>query len=369
MATDTECRMVRLSASLVLLLMLSAGVAFAAGPDLTLMEARLEQMAGDRSGAAHTYSFWLDTNRGSPGAPVVFSRYFEAESSLPAMLDAARKLLRTAEKGIAVPGTFARIARLFEIAGKTEEARDAWLAAYSKGGPVSALEAAFLLSVEMNDMEALQSALASMKDAPAERLQFLQACMASQRGDSAAANEALLHTADTSTDDAIVLKALWMSYELAVRSGAATAREVALEKLHARFPLSPEYAMASAGSGAASQHPASVVPLALPGNFFSNSPALPLPPDPASVEQSGTPTSTPALSVQAGSFQMKENADDLVAELGRKGFSSTVKIDSAQGKPLYRVFAGTGLTGDDARALLDRLHGAGFSGFLMKDQP
>jgi len=93
---------------------------------------------------------------------------------------------------------------------------------------------------------------------------------------------------------------------------------------------------------------------------------------------------------------MKENADDLISELTKKGFSPTLRIDAlegsapgaqgsasgtqgsasgtqgsasgSQGKSLYRVFAGTGLAVDEARALLDKLHEAGFSGFLLNDQ-
>jgi cell division protein FtsN len=65
---------------------------------------------------------------------------------------------------------------------------------------------------------------------------------------------------------------------------------------------------------------------------------------------------------------MKENADDLMAELARKGFSPTLRTEARQGKSLYRVVAGSGLSVEDARLLLDRLHQAGFSGYLLSDQ-
>ena len=65
---------------------------------------------------------------------------------------------------------------------------------------------------------------------------------------------------------------------------------------------------------------------------------------------------------------MKENADDLVSELTRKGFSPLVRTETLQGKPHYRVFAGSALSVDDARTLLEKLHGAGFSGFLVQDK-
>ncbi len=64
---------------------------------------------------------------------------------------------------------------------------------------------------------------------------------------------------------------------------------------------------------------------------------------------------------------MKENADDLVGQLTRNGFSPSLQTDQKQGKPLYKVFAGSRLPPDEGRRLLDSLHQAGFSGFLLND--
>jgi len=382
--------------------------------DPTLMEARLELLAADHEGAAGMYAAWLDGSSDSPEAPVVFDRYFAEEQKLAPLLDTARKFLRSARKGIHLPSTVARIARLFEVAGRTEEARDAYLTAFAGDGPVSSLESAFLLSLEMNDVEALRSALAAAKNAAGDRIDFLRACLALQTGDDGPANGALARIAETSADQSTVLRALWMSYQMAVHSGDSSARQEAARRIQARFPRSPECAIVSSDEEASvSPASANVTLLAFPSSFFSGQPGVSLPAtgesataeptrkpaagqpataEPATVQsvttqpaaispapatpqpatdsggQSATAPPQRTVSVQVGSFQMKENADDLVGELTRHGFSPSLRTDSQQGKALYRVFAGSRLSVDEARRLLDSLHQAGFSGFLLNDQ-
>ena len=429
----------RLTRLLSILLASCAIPASASALDSALQEARLEEMAGDRQGAAHMLASWLDSNPGSPQAPVVMFRYLAEEQNLSSLLEVGKRFLQSARAGNALPETMARLARLFETAGKTEEARDAYLAAFARGAPVSALESAFLLSLEMNDMDALQSGLASIKDSETERVDFLRACVSFQKGDSGPANAELARIADSAADQSVVLRALWMSYQIAVRSGDPAARLLATRRLQAKFPQSPEYAIAAAEGATTARDSANVSLMALPGRFLSGSPSpeppssLPAPAGPSTVPPAAPtpaaataaaatpaaaattpaaaaatpaaaattsaavtapaaepssagapapPTSQKTLAVQAGSFQMKENADDLISELTKKGFSPTLRIDAleagasssqgsasgSQGKSLYRVFAGTGLAVDEARALLDKLHEAGFSGFLLNDR-
>jgi hypothetical protein len=66
---------------------------------------------------------------------------------------------------------------------------------------------------------------------------------------------------------------------------------------------------------------------------------------------------------------MKENADDLVAELTRQGFTPVVRQESLQGGDHFRVFAATGLDGEQARTLIARLKKLGFSGFAVTEKP
>jgi hypothetical protein len=65
---------------------------------------------------------------------------------------------------------------------------------------------------------------------------------------------------------------------------------------------------------------------------------------------------------------MKENADDLLLELSKRGFAPVMVRETAQGRDRYRVFAGTGLEGEAARALLQRLSSEGFKGFLVNEK-
>jgi cell division protein FtsN len=65
---------------------------------------------------------------------------------------------------------------------------------------------------------------------------------------------------------------------------------------------------------------------------------------------------------------MKENADDLSAQLASRGFSPVIVHDASQGKDRYRVMAGTGMESEGAKAVLARLSAAGFSGFLVRDR-
>jgi cell division protein FtsN len=90
--------------------------------------------------------------------------------------------------------------------------------------------------------------------------------------------------------------------------------------------------------------------------------------DPAAATPPPPTTVAVRMAVQAGAFQVRENADDLVTDLLRKGFSPSVREESIRGVTHYRVFAATGLDADNARELLSRLVRAGFSGFLVVEK-
>ena len=74
------------------------------------------------------------------------------------------------------------------------------------------------------------------------------------------------------------------------------------------------------------------------------------------------------MGVQAGAFQVRENADYLVTDLLKKGFHPSVREESIQGVVHYRVFAGTAMAAEQARDLLSRLIQSGFSGFLVAEK-
>jgi cell division protein FtsN len=71
--------------------------------------------------------------------------------------------------------------------------------------------------------------------------------------------------------------------------------------------------------------------------------------------------------VQAGAFQVRENADELVKDLSRSGFAATMREAPAQGKTIYRVFAATGIDRVSADRLIERLGAAGYAGIVVSD--
>src|SRR5208337_427514 len=91
-------------------------------------------------------------------------------------------------------------------------------------------------------------------------------------------------------------------------------------------------------------------------------------PVPAQTAPTPQTTELARVSVQAGSFQVKENADDLSAELSKRGFSPIQRTETIQGKEHYRVLAGVGLDAVQARALLAKLLQQGFSGILIAEK-
>jgi cell division protein FtsN len=155
------------------------------------------------------------------------------------------------------------------------------------------------------------------------------------------------------------LKALW-GLSLLSRNGRDEKGEADAERaLRVRFAKSPEYAMLS--------EPAKgmIVLAPVPTVFLESGLTDYAPP---AAEPSGSSKTAPRVAVQAGSYQMKENADDLVSILAREGFAPTIREQVVQGRNLYKVFAGTSLDAAAARALLAKLRAAGFSGFIVNER-
>jgi hypothetical protein len=359
--------------------LLAASLPLAADP--LIPRAQQREKAGDTEAAAKLYGAWLQGNVGAPGSARVFSRYFRLENDYLALRDASLRFLAA---GRGLPGAaeqFTAIARLFELGGMTGEARDAYLSAHTEGAADSTLVSAFLLSLQMHDTDAMTKCLAGLEPRGASVAVLLQVLADAEAGRGETAEAALAGLADTSADPDVALKALWVTYARAVaaedRKGQANTRA----RLSRDFPGAPETALAS------SLRSDTVVLFPSPDVFITTDvPRQPLPaPEPAqppAVQQTTEPAplspaplspapqvAEPArVSVQAGSFQVKENADDLSTELSKRGFSPTQRVETIQGKEHFRVFAGVGLEAVQARALLARLLQEGFSGILVTEK-
>jgi cell division septation protein DedD len=319
------------------------------------------------------------------------------ERDFASLLTESRRFLADGRGLAGAADAFLRIARLYDVAGRLEDARDAYILAFEEGAPDVSLLWAGLLSVEMNDAHAFSDILARGKGHAASAL--LEALAAYTSGDRDAASRQLVDLASGADDPYISLKAMWI---LSQTPGAATAGG---PSLGVRFAGSPEAALAAAASGtgaSASGGAGGVGTLVVhlspsPGALgFIDSLDAPATasqgqpgavadgaPVPAETAPSGgtaagsaprpdLPASPPVqpltpgvlYMVQAGAFQVRENADDLVTEIARKGFTPSIMEDTSQGKQRFRVLAGAGLANDQAQALLLKLTKAGYSGFV-----
>jgi cell division septation protein DedD len=365
--------------ALALLFLLGATLAAPAETILEKAEARVK--TGDREGAARLYGSWLEANPGASSSASVFSRYFSLEEDFLTLVDASEKFLSS---GRGVPGSapqFALIARLLELSGKRDIARDAYLAAYEEGAGDAALVSALLLSLQMDDREALAKSLPQLKGRGAAVGTLLASLAALQAGNDPVAQENILSLAEAAGDPDLLLKSLWVLYAGAMSRGDDTSAAELRTRIQERFPGSPESVIAARATAAVR----SVVTLAPSPSAFTR----PEPPGPAAAPpypetQPAAPVSAAPLSpapalpapvspvatiaVQAGSFQMKENAEDLVAELTRRGFSPVVRQESIQGRDHFRVFAATGLDSEQARSMIARLKQLGFSGFAVTEK-
>jgi len=366
-----------------------------------IAHARQLEKAGDQEGAARLLSAWLAVNPGASGSAMVFGTYLRVEQDLPRLLDESGRFLKS---GKGVPGAasqFERIARLFDLAGRIEEARNAYMAAHAEGASDSTLVSAFLLSLQMNDAEVMASSLEQMEGKGGSAELLLRALSDMHAGDRAAAQSppsaaraTLIGLADQTGNPDLALKALWILYQAARSSGDAAGEAAARSKLGTRFAAAPETALAAGPSPTGSGAPHSiVVEMPAPAPFETGSappkadsappeadsappadsglgpqPQTPLTPAETSPAAQPVQSASPLISVQAGSFLVKENADDLLSELTRRGFSAAVVHDVAQGKDRYRVLAGKGLEIDAAKDVLKRLSDAGFRGFLVQEK-
>src|SRR5208337_4766343 len=94
------------------------------------------------------------------------------------------------QSGKGVPGAslqFEKIARLYDLAGRIEEARDAYMTAHSEGGPDSTLVSAFLLSFKMNDASGMAVNLEGIAEKGESAEPLLRALFQIRGGDRAAA--------------------------------------------------------------------------------------------------------------------------------------------------------------------------------------
>jgi DedD protein len=81
---------------------------------------------------------------------------------------------------------------------------------------------------------------------------------------------------------------------------------------------------------------------------------------PENKPAAGAAAATPAWAIQLGAFSTREKADDLVANLRKRGYAAFVLEYRASGKVLHRVRVGPEQDRERAAAIAERLRKDGF---------
>jgi cell division septation protein DedD len=335
---------VRVLASLAILCLFASPCSAADAPGLE-DAVRLER-GGDAAGAVKAYKAWLAASPGSPLTDDAFAALFRLQTNLPDLLELASL------PGLG-PQSLVSLARLCELSGRSEEARALYERSWQDGGNPEALVALLLLSLDMNDTQSVFARLDLLRDREAGWAEVIGALADLMEGRTEAARERFSQASRTAEGGRLALAALWGLRECARRTGDSGGLAAAAAEIERRFPLSPEKSLAAG----------TINPAPSPGLFGAAAPG-----DlPAAGGQEMPQVEPGRFSVQAGSFKVRENADELSADLAKKGFTPVVREEARQGAPLYKVLAGVGLEREAAVLLAERLSKAGYAGFVISE--
>jgi hypothetical protein len=337
------------------ILLIAAGAAEAT--PLQLVEAWHLERGGDGVAAARLYLSWARDHAEEPSALAGYAGFLRTERNLDTIVDAGRVLAISLPR---LPGAWPLVAetsRLFELAGLDEEAAALADDAWKRGGPAGLLLRAQRLRLVMGDLEAYAAAAARVVALPgldplAPAFDLLSGLL--ETGVSGA--ERVLAG---STDPATRVLAAWNLFEAARAGGDKAAAARAATRIAELFPGSPESSLALATATGA---PSRLIEAPSPALFTTL--AAPILETPTTVI---TPPTAPVASwvVQAGSFRVRENADELVMDLRRAGFEPIIRESIVQGTTLWRVIAGIGLDRKTADDLVERLRASGYAGIVV----
>jgi tetratricopeptide (TPR) repeat protein len=338
-----------------------------------------------------------------------FDGLFRLERDFGLLVQSSRDLLAQAKDAPFPPGLAFRLARFFELSGRLEDALTLYRREIAANASPEALQAALRLCIEMNDMDAASQIIASK---PELQGGVLAGQIALQRGDIMGARTCFKTILGSSPDPKASLQAMYGLYSVAVAGGDQAEIGQAADLLVRSFPRSPEAAVArTAGKGSATEKvrvllapiPMQALDAALWA--YSAAPAAQATPAAQSTEavtQSSPPQShaqpaadqasaplqdeareahqpdaqaeTPPaskpegkVSVQAGSYRVRENAEDMVLELKKQGFPAMVREYIAGGATYYKAIASAAVEMDEAKKIMERLREIGFEGILLFD--
>jgi hypothetical protein len=338
---------------------------------------RLEKM-GAVATALEIYGDALSELVDRPLLVRAFDGFFRLQSDSDAVIRAYRVLSPKIWAEHFPPGLSLRMGWLFELSGDLEEAAALYRREFSDHRTASALDAAARLEIEMNDTPADVGTAGSYPDG---HNGIVSGYRALQLGDPVKARRSFAQVLDSPWSQEAQLQAMYGLFLAALPGKDPGEIHAAAELLGASFPLSPEYAIARVqGSGGGTGAPR-IFLASVPGQFLDNDlrdgppPLTETPPGSSSTTQSGQAQRQdggaikPAqrVSIQVGAYQMRENADDMVSELKKRGFPAEVRQISISGKAFYKAFAAVSLEETRAKDLLVRLREEGFEGYLLPE--
>jgi len=301
---------------------------------------------GDGEAAVAAYREWLQAGGEEAGYGEVLLRAVGAATELAGALRLLADFTPRVRDPAARAACLERQVELLRLAGRIEEALGVQLSLPETPGRL--VERA-TLCLELGLTGEAQEALRRVGDAgdveTAAAAQYLLA-MVYLATDRAGPAEATLRSLFERYPDAQVVPAALLALGEALR-GRGEAQ--VLGELKARFPASPEAALAEAAARVR----------------YAAAPLRLLPPG-APAPKAHVPDAGPAKAlVQAGSFRDPENAQYLVRDLSARGFEARI-LEKAVGEArYYRVVIGLAQSPEKAQGLILRLKDAGFEGVLL----
>ncbi len=291
---------------------------------------------------------------------IAYENYFRLETDLDSLLRITESLLARTKNTELPAGLAKRIAWMYELSGRTDEARALYEREFFAHGSTEAFDAAVRLLLEMNGKEEAAALLASRQGEAGNGV--LEGQSALQKGDTASAKMLFKKVLEKPDIAGNSLRAMFGMYLAARVEGNKKDADEAAAGLAKVFPLSPEAAIVRASSSEADAARTRISSAAVPAIYFGGADASTFcPVKPSTVEI------TPKVSVQAGSFTMRENAEDLSSVLTGRGFSVRVRESEGSGRKLYRVFAASAVSEEEAKAVVLKLQELGFYGFIVPE--
>ncbi|MQY76270.1 MAG: tetratricopeptide repeat protein [Spirochaeta sp.] len=362
----------------------------------SLEEAQSLEDQGKAAAALTVYRQWLKANPSSPKYGEVVMRASVLEQDPNRLLEFLKSSLAQIKKEGESSGSPAaetekialRLSLLQELLGKIEEA---WRGYESSEviSPQSKLNQAALL-VEQGNLEralgvldgiAAVVALSGGKDGVSTnreiiiRSRILKAIILALQNKIDPAERALRELLALKITSDYLAEALLALFELLINEKRRDDGAEVLEELRLKFPRSPEYILAQAMWE--NRVDAAVVFAISPLRLLHTTPGRASLPDTteqpalAAVEEKKEPVpgrvaaEESLVLVQAGSFKMKENAEYLVSDLQRLGFTARIVDFTLEDKLYYRVVIDPLMAVEKAQKELMRLKDAGFEGYLL----